>query len=111
LVTGFNEGREVNAGSRGLRTKVSRDQFYAFTSERFDDLSEEFAEASIHLIIIGYILMIIYCGIAFLYFDWVNSHASVGLVSTPFENAGLIAFPNLQSCVLQIILQPGIVLC
>jgi len=71
----------VDTGSRGLRTKVSNDQIYGWTSETLDDLSEEFADASIHLIIIGYILMIIYCGIAFLYFDWVNSHVSVGLVS------------------------------
>ena len=80
-MTRFNLGSEVDTGSRGLRTKVSRDEIYAFTSETLDDLSEEYADASIHLIIIGYILMIIYCGIAFLYFDWVNSHVSVGLVS------------------------------
>jgi len=100
MVTKFNGGGEVETGSRGIRTKVSRDQIYAFTSERFDNLSEEFAEASVHLIIIGYILMIIYCGIAFFYFDWVNSHASVGLVSaimvTTSKKKGLIVFPNFQ---------------
>ena len=72
----------MDTGSRGLRTKVSNDQIYGWTSEKVDELAEEYSGATVYLIIIGYILMIIYCGIAFLYFDWVNSHASVGLVSS-----------------------------
>jgi len=84
MVTRFNEGGEVDLGLRGLHTKVSNDQIYGWTSETLDNLTEEYSEATVHLIIIGYILMIIYCGTAFLYFDWVNSHASVGLVSTSY---------------------------
>ena len=74
----------MDTGSRGLHTKISNDQIYGWTSEKLDELSEEYAGATAYLIIIGYILMIIYCGIAFLYFDWVNSHVSVGLVSLSF---------------------------
>lgn len=61
--------------------KSTSDQIYGWTSETIDNIAEEYSGVSPALIIVGYILMILYCGIAFLYFDWVNSHVSVGLVS------------------------------
>ena len=77
----FNEGREVSIGS-GIKTrKMTNDEIYGWTSDTVDDVTEEYSGVQPVLIIVGYILMIIYCGLTFLYFDWVRSHVSVGLVS------------------------------
>ena len=63
---------------------MTNDEIYGWTSDSVDDITEEYSGVEPALIIIGYILMIIYCGITFLYFDWVRSHVSVGLVRKTF---------------------------
>ena len=77
----FNEGREVSVSSGRKTRKMTNDEIYGWTSDTVDDVTEEYSGVEPVLIIVGYILMIIYCGLTFLYFDWVRSHVSVGLVS------------------------------
>ena len=81
LVIDFNSGREVNVGYSMNFTKVSNDELYGWTSDTVDDIAEEYSGVEPALILVGYILMILYCGVTFMYFDWVRSHVSVGLVS------------------------------
>ena len=84
MVIDFNNGYEIDVGySRAFR-KMTNDELYGWTSDSVDDVTEEYSGVEPALIIIGYILMILYCGITFLYFDWVRSHVSVGLVRRHF---------------------------
>ena len=81
MVISYNNGDEVYVGSGKTWRKSTNDQFFGWSSDTIDDIAEKYSDLSPALVIIGYILMIVYCGITFLYFDWVNSHVSVGLVS------------------------------
>ena len=80
----FNNGHEIDVGYRRTFRKMTNDEIYGWTSDSVDDITEEYSGVEPALIIIGYILMIFYCGITFLYFDWVRSHVSVGLVRETF---------------------------
>jgi len=82
LVIHYNNRKEVNVGPGETYTKSTNDEIYGLTSETLDNLAEDFSGLNPALILIGYFLMIVYCGLAFVYFDWVNSHVSVGLVSS-----------------------------
>ena len=79
----IHEGREVSIGLGVKTRKMTNDKIYGWTSDIVDDVTEEYSGVEPVLIIVGYILniMVIYCGLTFLYFDWVRSHVSVGLVS------------------------------
>ena len=80
----FNNGQEIDVGYRRTFRKISNDEIYGWTSDTVDDVAEEYSGVEPVLILVGYILMILYCGATFLYFDWVRSHVSVGLVSSNF---------------------------
>ena len=80
LVIDFNNGHEIDVGYSRTFRKMTNDEIYGWTSDSIANLTEEYSGVEPALIIIGYILMILYCGITFLYFDWVRSHVSVGLV-------------------------------
>ena len=80
LVIDFNNGHEIDVGYSRTFQKMTNDEIYGWTSDSVANLTEEYSGVEPALIIIGYILMILYCGITFLYFDWVKSHVSVGLV-------------------------------
>ena len=84
LVIDFNNGQEIDVGYRRTFRKISNDEIYGWTSDTVDDVAEEYSGVEPVLILVGYILMILYCGATFLYFDWVRSHVSVGLVSSNF---------------------------
>ena len=64
-----------------MEAKLTNDEIYGWTSDTIDNVADEYSGIQPGLIIIGYILMIGYCGLTFMYFNWVNSHVSVGLVS------------------------------
>lgn len=83
MVITFNSGRNVLVDGRTGRmsAKITNDEIYGWTSDTIDSVADEYSGVQPILIIIGYILMILYCGLTFLYFNWVNSHVSVGLVS------------------------------
>ena len=82
LVLRFNRGETVTDSHGKDYRKATNDDIYGWTSDTIDDLTDDLSQANIVLIFIGYVLMIIYSGIAFLQFDWVHSHVSVGLVSS-----------------------------
>ena len=64
-----------------MDAKRTSDEIYGWTSDTVENVADEYSGIQPILIIIGYIMMIAYCGLTFLYFNWVNSHVSVGLVS------------------------------
>ena len=68
---------------------MTNDEVYGWTSDTVDDVAEEYSGVSPFLIIVGYFLMILYCGITFMYFDWVRSHVSVGLVRSDITHTSL----------------------
>ena len=82
----FNNGHEITHGvddyNRYTARKMTNDEIYGWTSDTVDDVTEEYSGVQPVLIIVGYILMTLYCAVTFLYFDWVRSHVSVGLVSS-----------------------------
>ena len=86
MVIDFNNRRSVivNARNGDKGTKNTSDEFYGWTSDTVEDSAERYSDVEPLLILIGYILMILYCGLTFLYFNWVNSHVSVGLVSDKY---------------------------
>ena len=101
LVIDFNNGHEIDVGYSRTFRKMTSDEIYGWTSDTVDDVAEEYSGVQPVLILVGYILMILYCGATFLYFDWVRSHVSVGLVSsnfimsrTPFKFAFVIYHPG-----------------
>ena len=71
---------------------MTSDEVYGWTSDTVDDIAEEYSGVSPILIIVGYFLMILYCGITFMYFDWVRSHVSVGLVRSDVTHSYLLVY-------------------
>ena len=83
LVIDFNGGRDVLIDARKdeMSSKLTNDEVYGWTSDTVEDVSEEYSGVEPALIIVGYCLMVLYCALTFLYFNWIYSHVSVGLVS------------------------------
>ena len=83
MVISFNDRKTILVDGRTGRmgAKISNDEIYGWSSDTLENIVEEVSRAQPTLIIVGYILMILYCGLTFMSFDWVNSHISVGLVS------------------------------
>ena len=83
MVINFNGGQDVLTDARKgeMSSKLTNDEVYGWTSDTVENLSEEYSGVLPVLIIVGYCLMVLYCAITFLNFNWIHSHVSVGLVS------------------------------
>jgi len=75
----YDEGKIVPRSNR-----TSQDRMYAFTSITILGIIEGLSVVVPALIIVGYVLMITYCGTAFFKCDLLQSRSGVGLVSDKF---------------------------
>lgn len=58
----------------------TNDTFHGWSSNSATEVVETFSETNPLLIVLGYVLMLVYCALAFSRFDWVRSHAGAGMV-------------------------------
>ena len=56
------------------------DTFHGWSSNSATEVVETFSETNPVLIVLGYVLMLVYCAFAFSRLDWVRSHAGAGMV-------------------------------
>ena len=78
----FQHVRDYDDGDIVPRAnRTSRDRMYGFSSITISDIIEDLSIIVPALIIVGYILMIIYCGTAFFKCDLLQSRSGAGLVS------------------------------
>ena len=68
----------------------TNDTYHGWSSNSATEVVKAFSETNPVLIVLGYVLMLVYCAFAFSRFDWVRSHAGAGMVRGKEESGGRV---------------------
>ena len=83
----YDQGRVVPCSER-----TSRDKMYGYSSITIQGFVDDISVVVPALLIIGYLLMILYCGTAFFKCDFMQSRCRVGLVRDHVSDKYVLIF-------------------